>query len=186
MSDSVASWLIHISQEAGKADPISLRVFHSLLWSTLSKALASSMKQRSMFFWNSLAFSMIQQMLAIWSLVPLPYLYPAWTSGSSQFTQCWIPACRILSHNLTSMRDEGSCLVFWTFFSTALLGNWDKDWPFPVLWPLLGFPNLLTCWVQHFDSIILKLCWNLITSTRFIGFFLGLGDWPHHCGYLGH
>ena len=27
-----------------------------------------------MFFWNSLDFSMIQQMLAIWSLVPLPFL----------------------------------------------------------------------------------------------------------------
>ena len=27
-----------------------------------------------MFFWNSLAFLMIQQMLAIWSLVPLPFL----------------------------------------------------------------------------------------------------------------
>jgi len=36
-----------------------------------------------MFFWNSLTFSMIQQMLAIWSLVPLPFLKPAWTSGSS-------------------------------------------------------------------------------------------------------
>ena len=34
-----------------------------------------------MFFWNSLAFSMIQQMLAIWSLDPLPFLKPAWTSG---------------------------------------------------------------------------------------------------------
>ena len=33
-----------------------------------------------MFFWNSLAFSMIQWMLAIWSLVPLPFLNPAWTS----------------------------------------------------------------------------------------------------------
>ena len=27
-----------------------------------------------MFFWNSLAFSLIQRMLAIWSLVPLPFL----------------------------------------------------------------------------------------------------------------
>ena len=27
-----------------------------------------------MFFWNSLAFPMIQRMLAIWSLVPLPFL----------------------------------------------------------------------------------------------------------------
>ena len=48
-----------------------------------------------MFFWNSLAFSVIQWMLAIWSLVPLPFLNPAWTSGSSQFTYCWSLACRI-------------------------------------------------------------------------------------------
>ena len=32
-----------------------------------------------MYFWNSVAFSMIQQMLAIWSLVPLPFLKPVWT-----------------------------------------------------------------------------------------------------------
>ena len=32
---------------------------------------------------------MIQWMLAIWSLVPLPFLNPAWTSGSSQFMACW-------------------------------------------------------------------------------------------------
>ena len=37
-----------------------------------------------MFFWNSLAFSMIQRTLAIWSLVPLPFLKPAWTLGSSR------------------------------------------------------------------------------------------------------
>ena len=29
------------------------------------------------FFWNSLAFLMIQQMLAILSLVPLPFLNPS-------------------------------------------------------------------------------------------------------------
>ena len=38
------------------------------------------------FFGNSLAFSMIQWMLAIWSPVPLPFLNPACTSGSSRFT----------------------------------------------------------------------------------------------------
>ena len=36
-------------------------------------------------------------MLAIWSLVPLPFLNPVWTSGSSQFTYCWSLAWRILS-----------------------------------------------------------------------------------------
>ena len=53
-----------------------------------------------MFFWNSLAFLMIQQMLAIWPLVPLPFLKPAWTSGSSWFTYCWSLAWRILSITL--------------------------------------------------------------------------------------
>ena len=46
-------------------------------------------------------------------------------------------------HNLTSMGDECNCLVVWTFFGTALLGNWDEDWPFPLLRPLLGPPYLL-------------------------------------------
>ena len=50
-----------------------------------------------MFFWNSLGFSMIQRMLAIWSLVPLPFLKPAWTSGSSWFAYCWSLVRRILS-----------------------------------------------------------------------------------------
>ena len=38
------------------------------------------------FFWNSLAISMIQWMLAIGSLVPLPFLNPPCTSGSYRFT----------------------------------------------------------------------------------------------------
>ena len=60
--------------------PISFRIFHSLLWSTQSKALAYSIKQ--MFFCNSLAFLLIQRMLLICSLVPLTFLNPAGTSGS--------------------------------------------------------------------------------------------------------
>ena len=43
--------------------------------------------------WNSLAFSMIQQMLAIWFLVPLPFLYPACTSGISELN------CLYFFHN---------------------------------------------------------------------------------------
>ena len=53
-----------------------------------------------MFFWNCLAFLMIQRMLAVWSLVPLPFLNPAWTSGSSWFMYCWSLDWRILSINL--------------------------------------------------------------------------------------
>ena len=53
-----------------------------------------------MLFCNSLSFSMIQRMLAIWFLVPLPFLNPAWTSGSSQYTYCWNLAWSILSFTL--------------------------------------------------------------------------------------
>ena len=52
-------------------------VFRSLLWSTV-KGFSVVNEAEVDFFWNSLAFSMIQQMLAIWSLVPLAFLNPAW------------------------------------------------------------------------------------------------------------
>ena len=53
------------------------------------------------------------------------------------------PSVQNFNLDLTSMGDERSCPVISTFFSTTLLGNWDEDWPFPVLWPLLGLPDLL-------------------------------------------
>ena len=71
-----------------------------------------------MFFWNSLAFLMIQWMLEIWSLVPLPFLNPAWTSGSSHFTYCWSLAWRILS--ITLLMCEMSAIVQWFEHSLAL------------------------------------------------------------------
>ena len=61
------------------------------------------------FFNVFLAFSMIQWMLAIWSLVPLPFLKLAWTSGSSWFMYCCSLAWRILS--ITSLACEMSAIV---------------------------------------------------------------------------
>ena len=54
-----------------------------------------------------------------------------------------------------SVWDECNCTVVWTFFGIAFLWDSDENWPFPVLWPLLNFPNLLVYWVQHFHNIIL-------------------------------
>ena len=89
--------------------PICWRIFHSLLWSTQSNTLAQSMKQKKMLLWNYLAFSMIQQMLAIWYLVPLYFLNPAWTSGSSWFKYFWSLAWRILI--ITLLACEMSAIV---------------------------------------------------------------------------
>ena len=41
-----------------------------------------------------------------------------------------------------------------TFFGIAFLWDWNENWPFPVLWPLWSFPNLLAYWVQQLNSII--------------------------------
>ena len=76
----------------------SLKIFHSLLWSTQSKVFAKSIKQKWMFFWNSLALSMIQWMLAIWCLVPLLLLNPAWMSRRCRFTYCRSLTWKILSN----------------------------------------------------------------------------------------
>ena len=78
-----------------------------------------------MFPWNSLAFSMIQWMLAIWSLVSLPFLKPAWTSGSSQFMYCWSLAWRIL--NITLLACEMNAIML-QFMGLQRVGhNWATE-----------------------------------------------------------
>ena len=64
------------------------------------------------------------------------------------------PELENFEHYFVSVWDECNCVVVWTFFGIAFLWDWNENWPFPVLWPLLSFPNLLAYWVQHFHSII--------------------------------
>ena len=64
------------------------------------------------------------------------------------------PSLENFEHYFASVWDECDCAVVWAFFGIAFLWDWNENWPFPVLWPLLSFPNLLACWVQHFHSII--------------------------------
>ena len=49
-----------------------------------------------------------------------------------------------------------NCAEVWTIFGIAFLWDWNENWPIPVLWPLLSFPNLLAYWVQHLHSIIFQ------------------------------
>ena len=106
--------------------PISWRIFHSLIvihtikWTGKIGVLPSMGSQRvgydwvtelnwivkgfsivneevDVFFCNYLSFSMIQQMLAIWPLVHLPFLNPTWKPWISQSMYCGSLAWRILS-----------------------------------------------------------------------------------------
>ena len=64
------------------------------------------------------------------------------------------PGLENFEHYFASMWNECYCSVVWAFFGIAFLWDWNENWPFPVLWPLLSFPNLLVYWVQHFHRII--------------------------------
>jgi len=64
------------------------------------------------------------------------------------------PSLENFEDYFASMWDECNCAIVWVFFHITFLWNWNENWPFPVLWPLLSFPYLLAYWVKHFNSII--------------------------------
>ena len=80
-------------------------------------------------------------------------------SGSSAFSKTSLniwkftfhvllkPGLENFEHYFTSMWDECNCALVWEFSGIAFLWDWNENWPFPVLWPLLSFPNLLAYWV---------------------------------------
>ena len=89
--------------------------------------------------WNFLAFPSIQQILAIYYLVPLPFLYLACMSGNSQFMYSW----RILS--ITLLACEMSAIVrqfehistlpfFGIGMKTDLFQSCDQCWVFLIFW----------------------------------------------------
>ena len=86
---------------------------------------------------------MIHWMLAIWSLVPLPFLKPAWTSGSLQFTYRWSLAWRIVSITLlacemTAIVQEFEHSLALPFFGigmkTDLFHSCGHCWVFQICW----------------------------------------------------
>jgi len=128
--------------------PISLRIFHSYVIHTVkdfgivNKAEIDVSLELSCFFDDSAdvgnlisdssAFS--KTSLNIWKFTVHILLKP----GLENF-----------KHYFTSMWDECNCVVVWAFFGIAFLWDLNENWPFPVLWPLLSFPNFLAYWVQH-------------------------------------
>ena len=76
-------------------------------------------------------------------------------SGSSAFSKSSLniwkltvhillkPGLENFEHYFASVWDQCNCAVVWAVFGIAFLWDWNENWPFPVLWPLLSFPNLL-------------------------------------------
>ena len=97
-----------------------------------------------MFFWN-FAFSAIQWMLAIWSLVPLPFLNPSLNIWKFTVHVLLKPGLENFEHYYASVWDEYNCAVVWTLFGIVLL--WDWHW--------LCFAHFWI-WPQRASSLLLS------------------------------
>ena len=119
---------------------ISWRMFHTLLWkgfSIVNEAEVNVFLELSCFF---------DDPTNVGNLI----------SGSSAFSKTSLhiwefsvqlllkPSLETFEHYFTSVWDECNCAIVWAFFGIVFLRDWNESWPFPVLWPLLSFPNLLT------------------------------------------
>ena len=148
---TVASWPTYRflrRQVKWSGIPISWRIFHSLC------DLHSQRFRHSQFF------------LELSGLFYDPVDIGNLISGSSAFYKSSLniwkfsvhillkPGLENFAYYFASMWNDCRCAVVWAFFGIALLWHCHENWPFPVLWPLLCFPYLLVCWVQHFNSII--------------------------------
>ena len=92
---------------------------------------------------------MIQQMLAIWSLVLLPFLNAAWTSWKFTVQVLLQPGLENFEHYFASVWDECNCAVVWAFFALSFFGIGMKT----DLFQSCGH-----CWV-------FQICWHLECST---------------------
>ena len=185
-----------VSQKTSKwsGTPISLRIFHNWLWFI-------QWKQKYMFFWNSFAFSMIQWMLAIWSLVPLPFLNTACTSWKLSVHILPKPSLKDFEPNPASMWNELNCMVAGKLCHCPFSGlEWKLTFSSPVT--AAEFSNLLIYLCSTLTASSFRI-WNSLVGIPsppvalftvmlpkahwlWIPGCLALGEWWHHHGYLGH
>ena len=139
---------------------------------------------------------MIQQMLAIWFLVPLPF----WKFMVHILLK---PGLENFEHYFASKWDECNCAVVWTFFGIAFL--WDYNYQKIVIIKIYFLPSccclvakscpsfwqparLLSPW--DFPARILEWEWVAISFSRetswargqtCISWFSCVGKWVLHC-----
>ena len=154
------------------------------------------------FFWNALAFLMIQQMWAIWCLVPLPFLNPVWTSGNSWFTYCRNLAWRILSITLqlcgmsviVQQFEHSLALPFFGIgMKTDLFQSCGHWWVFQICWHIecsTFTASSFRIWNSSTGILSLPLTLFIVMLPKAhllcIPGCLALDGWSHHRVYLGH
>ena len=98
----------------------------------------------------------------MWSLLPLPFLNPAWTSGSSWFTYYWSLAWRIPSTTLLACEMSATTVLqfdhslAWPFFEiwikTDIFQSWSQGWIFQMCWHIEC--RILNLKLQYFGYLM--------------------------------
>ena len=144
MSSSNCCFLtcIQVSQEAGQVVWYShlfqnFPVYchpHSQRFGTVNKAEIDVFLEHSWFFNDpvdvgnliSVSSAFSKSSLNIWKFTFHILLKPCLENFEYEFTSVW---------------DECNCVVVWAFSGIAFLWDWNSNWPFPVLWPVVGRTN---------------------------------------------
>ena len=145
---------IQISQEAGQVAWYS-HLFHNLFVVIHTNVLVYSVKQKEMLFWNS---CFIDVPTDVDNLISVSSVFSKTSLNIWKFTVHVLLKAGLenFEYYFVSVWDEYNFAAVTAVFGIAFLWGWNENWPFPVLWPLLSFPNLQAYWVQHFHSKIFQ------------------------------
>ena len=140
---------------------------------------------------------MFQLILAIWDLVPLPFLSPDWTLVRILLK----PGLENFEHYFASVWPECNCVVVWMLFGIAFLWLWNENLPFQscghcsifqiydILSVALSSASSFRIWNGScgISSHQLALFIVMLLSSHLLHtpVCLALGEWSHHRGYLG-
>ena len=180
MSSSNSCFLtyIQVSQEAGQVvwyshlfqDFPQFIVIHTVKdFGIVNKAEIDFFLELLLFWWSSRCWQ-----FNLWFLCLFSTSLNIWKF----MVDIWLkPGLENFKHYFTSVWYECNCAVVWAFFGIAFLWDWNENWPFLVLWPLLSFP-LLYFYYKAFNS---KVSWFVED-----GFFPEkkiFGKWRYNCDH---
>ena len=133
-----------------------------------------------MFFWYSLTFSMIQRMLRIWCLLPLPFLNPPWNLNVHHSDTCLEPDIRECEvkwalESITTNKASGGDripailkdavkVLHWICQQIWNTQQWPQDWKRSVFIPIPKKENAKECsnyhtiaLISHTSKVMLKI-----------------------------
>ena len=142
---TVASWPAYRflrRQVIWSGSPICLRIFHSVLIHTVKGFSIVNEAEVDVFLGLSCVFNVSTD---VGYLISGSFAFSKSSLNIWNFTVHVLlkPRLENVEQKFASMWSEWDCAVVWILFGIAFLWNWNENWPFPVLWGLLSFPNLL-------------------------------------------